>query len=143
MIDKIISGVSDALYKAFGNTYKIYKNQVEQGLKEPCFSIVLLEPEHEAGLGRRYERTTPLCIHYFPKAYGNITELTGVIEKLFDALEYITVFGTEDKLRGMDMHSKTVDGVLSFFVTYKHAGYKETEDIPYMEVLSQSQNAKR
>lgn len=143
MIDNIISGVSDALYKSYGDNYKIYKNQIEQGLKEPCFSIVLLNPVYEAGLNRRYTVTVPLCIHYFPKKYGDSTELIAVIEKLMEILEYITLHGTENTIRGDDMSAQKVDGVLSFFVTYTFAGYREADDIPYMETVSTIQNPKR
>ena len=44
MINKIIDGISIALNAEFGNDYEIYTDNIEQGLKEPCFSIVCLNP---------------------------------------------------------------------------------------------------
>ena len=37
MLNEIIKGISMALNAAFGDGYEIYQNDVEQGLKEPCF----------------------------------------------------------------------------------------------------------
>lgn len=39
MINEIIKGVSMKLNATFGAGYKIYQNDVEQGFKEPCFSL--------------------------------------------------------------------------------------------------------
>ena len=39
MLNEIIKGISMALNAAFGDGYEIYQNDVEQGLKEPCFLI--------------------------------------------------------------------------------------------------------
>ncbi len=44
MINKIVDGISKAINKEFGNNYEIYTDGVEQGLNEPCFSIVSLKP---------------------------------------------------------------------------------------------------
>ena len=38
MLNEIIKGISMALNAAFGDGYEIYQNDVEQGLKEPCFT---------------------------------------------------------------------------------------------------------
>ena len=44
MIQEIIEGVAQALYQTFGDEYKIYENDVEQGLQEPCFFLGVLQP---------------------------------------------------------------------------------------------------
>ena len=54
MINEIIKGVSMKLNATFGAGYKIYQNDVEQGLKEPCFLIAVLQPEITPMLGRRF-----------------------------------------------------------------------------------------
>ena len=43
-----------ALNAAYGDGYEIYQNDVEQGLKEPCFLIAVLQPEITPMLGRRF-----------------------------------------------------------------------------------------
>lgn len=42
MIQEIIEGVAQALYQTFGDECKIYENDVEQGLQEPCFFLGVL-----------------------------------------------------------------------------------------------------
>ena len=37
MINEIVVAISKALYNEFGEEYKIYAENVEQGLERPCF----------------------------------------------------------------------------------------------------------
>lgn len=140
MINKIIDGISVAINSEFGDHYEIYTESVEQGLKEPCFSIVCINPAINQVLGKRYFRTNQFCIHYFPKSNEKLFELHSVTEKLMGALEIITVDG--DKCRGTSMHGEVVDGVLSFFVNYDMYVYKKKDTEPMMETVSHSTNMK-
>ena len=140
MINKIIDGISVAINSEFGDHYEIYTESVEQGLKEPCFSIVCINPAINQVLGKRYFRTNQFCIHYFPKSNEKLFELHSVTEKLMDALEIITVDG--DKCRGTNMHGEVFDGVLSFFVNYDMYVYKHKDTEPMMETVSHSTSMK-
>ena len=42
MINEIIDGISVAINTEFGDDYEIYTESIEQGLEEPCFSILCL-----------------------------------------------------------------------------------------------------
>ncbi|WP_334293833.1 phage tail terminator family protein, partial [Clostridioides difficile] len=44
MLNNIIDGISVKLDKSFGESYTIYSEDVEQGINEPCFFIVPLNP---------------------------------------------------------------------------------------------------
>lgn len=44
MLNNIIDGISVKLDKSFGEKYTIYSEDVEQGINEPCFFIVPLNP---------------------------------------------------------------------------------------------------
>lgn len=125
MINKIIDGISVAINSKFGDPYEIYTESVEQGLKEPCFSILCLNPTIERFLGERFFRTNQFCIHYFPKTSEKRSECFSVMEKLYETLETITVDGA--LIRGTKMKAEVVDGVLSFFVNYDMYVYKVTE----------------
>lgn len=139
MINKIIDGISVAINTEFGDDYEIYTESIEQGLKEPCFSILCLKPTFEQFLGRRYLRTNQFCIHYFPKSNERQAECNAVIERLYECLENITVDG--DLIRGTELHSEISDGVLSFFVNYDLFIYKIEETV-YMERLNLDTEAK-
>ena len=140
MINEIIDGISVAINTEFGDDYEIYTESIEQGLKEPCFSILCLNPTVEQFLGKRYFRTNQFCVHYFPKSNERRSECNVVAERLYDCLEGITVSG--DLIRGTSLHSEISDGVLSFFVNYDLFTYKHEETEEHMEILKQKTDAK-
>jgi hypothetical protein len=140
MINKIIDGISVAINSKFGDHYEIYTESIEQGLTEPCFSILCLNPKINQFLGRKYFRTNQFCIHYFPSSNEKISECHSVMEELIDALGIITIDG--DLCRGTGMHGEVVDNVLSFFVNYDMYVYKEEAVEPGMESVSHSTNMK-
>lgn len=137
MINKIIDGISISLNAEFGENYKIYTESIEQGLKEPCFSILCVNPTNELFLGKRYFRKNQFCIQYFPSTGEKYAECMNVLEKMYDCLEIIKI--DEDLQRGTSMHGEVVDGVLNFFVNYDMFVYKvETADA--METLDLTSN---
>ena len=140
MINKIISGISVAINSEFGDPYEIYTESIEQGLVEPCFSILCLNPTINQKLGNRYFRRNQFCVHYFPSSDEKQSECHSVTERLMDALEIITVDG--DLCRGTNMHCEVVDNVLSFFVNYDMYTYKEKPVETAMETVNHNTNMK-
>ncbi len=73
MIDKIINGIVNRIRQKYDESkYEIYTESVEQGLKEPCFSILCLSPHIEHIVGTRYKRTLPFIIRYWSDSEENI-----------------------------------------------------------------------
>ena len=139
MINSIINGISIAINAAFGDGYTIYSEEIKQGLKEPCFSIMCLNPTSTQVLNRRYFRKNLFCIQYFPKDADKNEEINNVVECLFSCLEYITV--DANLTRGTEMHNETIDGVINFFVNYDMFMYR-TIDSTMMEDLSTNTDVK-
>lgn len=138
MINSIIDGISISLNAEFGDDYKIYTESIEQGLKEPCFSILCVNPTNELFRGKRYFRKNLFCIQYFPSSNDEkYAECMEVLERMFDCLEIINV--VDDPQRGTKMHGEVVDGVLNFFVNYDMFVYK-VEDTTEMESLDLTSN---
>lgn len=133
MLNEIIKGVSMKLNATFGNGYRIYQNDVKQGLKEPCFFIAVLKPDLSPLLWRRYLKRHPLDVHFFPAEEGNNSELYKMADQLLEALEFITL-PNGDLLHGTSMNYEVVDGVLHFFVNYNMTILKPGEENP-METL--------
>lgn len=125
MINKIISAISNAIYLEFGDEYEIYTENVEQGLKEPCFSIFCINPSIRQFFDKRYKTTNLFNILYFPKNSEPESEINDVRERLYNCLEYIN--DGSDVLRGTDMNTQTIDEVLHFFVNYNFFIKKEIE----------------
>ena len=140
MITAIIDALSIAINAEFGENYEIYTESVEQGFSEPCFSILCLNPSVSQKLGKRYFRTNQFCIHYFPSSEEERTECHSVAERLFGALEYITVTG--DLCRGTNMHYEISDDVLLFFVNYDLFVRKDEASEPVMEILTHDTETK-
>lgn len=143
MLNKIIIGISQALDAEFNSEneeYIIHTENVEQGLDEPCFFIFSLKPSSKQLVGNRYERKYPFDIHFFPDTElvdGISTinnQINEVTERLFTALEYITV--DNSLVRGTSINAEKVDDVLHFFINFNMIVKKETEPIDTMGSLT-------
>ena len=124
MINSIIEAISVALNGKFGDGYEIHMEEIEQGLEEPCFFIFCLESSNDLFLGKRYFRTNPFCIQYFPASKEKQRECNDVAEGMYECLEYVTIDGDSKLIRGTKMKHEVVDGVLNFFVNYDCFTYK-------------------
>lgn len=130
MINRIIDAISITINHEFNElgdkTYKIYTEEVKQGLKTPCFFINALDPNEDLFRGNRYKEINQFCIQYIPddNSLEKKHESNEVREKLFSILEYITIIEfdgekqIETLIRGNKMHGEYTDGTLNFFVNY-------------------------
>lgn len=122
MIDKLIKGISTALYNEFGDGYTIYDGELKQGMKKPCFFVLCVESAQNLFLGQRYRHEHKFCIHFFAdKDVFPATSLHEIAERLYGCLEHIEVDGL---YHGMKMSHEISDGVLLFFVSYNFYVYK-------------------
>lgn len=131
MISSIVAGISRALDAEFGELCTIYTEEVEQGLKEPCFFISCLNPTVRPFLGTRYFRRSQFCIQYFP-VQGNL-ECNSVAERLLWTLEYIKI--GDDLFRGTEMRYEVVNGIVNFFVNYNCFIYRQESKDDAMETV--------
>lgn len=117
MIHSIVSGISVALNREFGDGCRIYAEEVKQGLEEPCFFISCLRPAYRSLCKNRYFRENLFSVQYFPAEVGREREeCHEVAERLFSCLEWICVGGVP--VRGTKRNIEFTDGVLNFFVNY-------------------------
>lgn len=140
MVNKIIDRIAFAIYNAFGEDYEIYTESMEQGLTEPCFSILCLKHDEKRLLKNRYRMDNLFCIHYFPRKDNKNAECNDVAMRLFEILEYIDFEGM--RIRGLKMEDEYIDGILHFYVNYEFYTVKFRE-IDNMEEHSIEINAKR
>lgn len=149
MINRIIDGISKAINMEFGDEYEIYTETIEQGLKEPCFSIVCLNPTN--GLFRQniYFRKNQFCIHYFPATSYKKEESQEVTERLYNCLEYVEIEETakngtiKNKTRGTEMHAEYSEGVLNFLINYDmYVKKNKKAEMPKIEDYNYNTNIK-
>lgn len=133
MINDIVIGIAQALNGAFGDDYEIYSQEVEQGLKEPCFLILLVDSSNERIIGSRFKRKQPFNILYFSKDDETTNDMYSVGERMNDALEFISF--RDGKLMGTEMSFKVIDGVLNFLVDYNFTTIKQINN-DYMKELT-------
>ena len=137
MVNKIISGISTALYNEFGEGYEIYTQQIEQGLQQPCFLITSLSPSYSLFRGKRYRFQDTISVQYFPLWIGDCLELNDILCRMFSCLEYITVDG--DLVRGSNMRGEQTDEILTFKMNFDLFLYDFTKETG-MEGLEQKTN---
>ena len=116
MIQSIIDGIIKAIRTEYDRSFRIYTESVEQGLKEPCFSVLCLTGSDEQNVGTRRNREYLFNITYFPSTDTPISECFNVMENLYTLLSLIEA--DTSMLRGEKMKGEIVDGVLQFQVTY-------------------------
>ena len=123
MINSVLDSLTKQLGDTFGKKYKYYKENVEQKLVRPCFTVDVLNPIKRSYNPKEYYLTVPCVIHYFtdndktPKA-----DAYNMGEQLLECLEYLAHAGR--LIRGEDMSYTLVDDVLEVFITYRF--YTET-----------------
>ena len=133
MLNEIIKGVSMKLNAAFGDAYKIYYNDVRQGLEKPCFFLAVLNPTITPRIGGQYMSRNPLDIQFIPADETQNDEMYATAWGLMEALEFIAL-PNGDLLHGTGMSYEAVDGVLHFFVSYNLPLRKPVEEVA-MEIL--------
>ena len=136
MIQKVIDGIIQAIRTEYDGTFRIYTESIEQGLIEPCFSILCLNPSGERELSNRYKRYFPFMITYFPSSDEPISECNAVCETLLGLLNDIE---TEIGLVHASGTPKgtVVDGNLQFSIQYDlFALLQPEEEIDGMDRVS-------
>ena len=139
MLSEIIDGIAVVINSIFGDEIEIYKDNVTQGLKEPCFFVAILKPEVTPLIGTRSIRNNSFDIQYFPKESN--TEMLDVAEKLINSLEFITLLNG-DILHGTGVSYEIIDNVLHFFISYNLTMIKVT-DKTNMETLETDISVKK
>lgn len=130
MIENIINAISTRLYDLFGDEYTIYIDDVQQGLKEPCFIITIIELMRNDYLRGRYNISVPFDIIYIPK--NNNYNVYSVSEILLDNLDFVENADHKNKYIGRNMRSEVIEKELHFFVDYnciKNAYINEGNDM--------------
>jgi hypothetical protein len=137
MVNSILTAVTKQLGKTFGTSYRYYVENVEQGLKKPCFTVDMLLPLQRSRSKILYDRTMPLVIHYFSdRENNNKTDCYAMSEQIVECLEYLPFQNTI--IRGEDISWQMVDDVLQIFITYRFITAKVIEGEVSMENLTES-----
>ena len=137
MVNAILNSVTKQLGKTFGDSYRYYVEDVEQGLNKPCFTVDVLIPLQRSKSPVLYDRTMPIIVHYFSDSETDLKNTCYAMgEQIVECLEYLP-FGTAT-IRGEDISWQIVDDVLQVFVTYRFTTKLITEIEESVETLDAS-----
>lgn len=123
MINKIIDGISEALFNEFGSDYTIYTENVSQGLDPPCFFIRCLSTKKNKFMGDRYFRENLFAIQYLSNSKESNQDFQDIFERLSDALELISADG--DMVRGTNAECDLNEDILTYKINYNMFSYKK------------------
>ncbi len=123
MLNALVNGIVAAIEAQYGDAYPVYRDSVDQGLTEPCFSVRIINPVVQPMLKNRYLRKNLVAVHYFPRNYGDYSEINDVFETLFSILECIEVDG--HSTRGTKMEPRIEDQVGIFMVHFDFFVYRD------------------
>ncbi len=132
-LQNITDGIVKSLFDEFGAECAYYTEDIPQNLDAPAFLVQCVTPKAEQFLGRRYKRSNLFNINYFPKSEDFNAEINGVWDRVFSALEYITVDG--DLTRGTNISSVVSDGVLVVTVSYDMFVYETADNVKMEELI--------
>lgn len=132
MINKIMDGIAIKLYETFGEGYEIHKNDIIQGLQEPCFLITLIDNTKENLLNLRSKQLLPFDILFFPNQ--GKSQCYEVSNTLMNELHMINCIDG-DSFHGTKMRSEIVGDVLHFFVSYNYIAIVKEQKIDSMETV--------
>lgn len=134
MIQTITNGIIKAIRTEYDKSYRIHTESIKQGLVEPCFSILCLNPSGEREMGDRFKRYFPFMITYFPSSDEPISECNRVCETLLGLLtDVATDMGV---VHASDMSGQVVDGNLQFNVQYDMFALLQREVVDDMSDLT-------
>lgn len=130
MLNEIKSGLAAKLNEVFGADIAVYSEGAEQDFLKPCFFISFLNSSQKKGIGSRYFRKQPVDISYYPSTPNKNEEMHTVADKLYDALEYISM--GEELLRGRNISFEIVGGILHVYAEFNMFVIKKTEAEEFM-----------
>lgn len=136
IINGVIKGLSTKLHKLTG--YPVYVDMKKNNVTFPCFYLKQLDQSQELSAGNRYWQEHSFDIWFMPNAADEVSDVRKEIHEMAEAffieLEYITL-SDGSVIRGTDMHYRTTDGALHFFISYNLFILKELEKTEKMESL--------
>lgn len=135
MVNDLLDAIAIQLHTTFGDKYKYYLEDVQQGLSKPCFTIGTVSSRKRSRNRVLHERTVPIVIYYFHGDRNDLKRTSNTIaEQVTECLEYLPILGK--LLMGYDFSWQFVEeDVIAIYVTYKFNTISE-DNIDPMNDLS-------
>ena len=132
-MQEIINALARRL-KQIDETATIYQDDVEQGVREPCFFIKSLITVKQSRIMKQSRIVFPVQITYLPKKPGDHAELIEIQNKIMTQLEQVDL-GSDISLRVSSLISEIVAGTLQVTcnLNYSLVSVDETDKFETLE----------
>lgn len=120
MVNLIMNGITKTLFNTFGSKYKIYVENIKQGLEEPCFIVSTIENSIKPFLGKRAKLTNIYQIVYIPKGSDKIKEMNEITSELL-TMDFIELENGDKLLarnKKAEIDEDGTGGILRFHVEF-------------------------
>ncbi len=131
-LKNVTDGIITSLFEEFGAECTYYTEDIPQNLDAPAFLIQCVTQRAERFLGNRHKLSNLFNINYFPKSENYNDESSEIWDRIFSALEYITVDG--DLTRGTGISSVVSNGVLVVTVSYDMFVYEAKDSVKMEDI---------
>lgn len=123
MIKKVIQGIIDNLYEAYGDTYEYIDCDIDQGFEKGTFIIKCEDFDRTFTTKYRFKNNHLISLTFIPVKQNKeeeMQELTDIREDIWPLLEYITIDNSTGSLpvRGVLEKETVSDGALVIAVSY-------------------------
>lgn len=108
----MLNAIINAIHKAFPN-HKIYIENVEQGLKTPCFFISEISAQGNRVLGNRHQRICQFMVQFLPNEKNSYADCSTMLHNLLILLVDVGIY------HAVKLNGEIVDNVLNFEVVYQ------------------------
>jgi hypothetical protein len=111
-LTRLICRAINAEFNADNRKYAIYNGTVEQGFKEPSFSVLCLQDLIGIKGIRTYKNSYQYAIHYYSNAKDAYNDCLVIYERLSECLKHVKI------AHCFDFSNSINDGVLTVTCTY-------------------------
>lgn len=130
MVKMLLDAITEALHTEFGSNYKIYTEDVPQGLTPPCFLVTAVPvPTRQKETHVTYRISQLFAIQYFPANENYRSEINGVLDRLDECLEIINVeWATKKTKKTLTecVDTAIADGVLTYTLAVRDVYFRLT-----------------
>lgn len=135
MINKLYEAIAAGLKKV--KPCKVYRENIPQGFKTPCFMVTIYDQNPTRGINGRLKNAVSLDILYFPvnKGQAELQEECWIVGQDLTREFVITNF----KMKNRNM--KIEDGVLHFFCDVDYREFRN-DNTPQMQTMYQNTTMK-
>ena len=136
----LLRAITQSIHRAFPDI-PVYAERVVQGMKYPCFSVLVISASQRELIGNRYPATWLVIVRFFPSddgsesSYAALHEIAQTLYGVMDEVRYQAEGEEDDVYFGIRMGHYIEENVLQFQATYNFWLKKVLPEVTVMQEL--------